>query len=136
MSLIDWNPAEYSVKVGQFDMHHKKLVGFINQLYDCIQRGEGDKAVKEVLGLLKDYTHYHFTAEERLLKHHHYPDAAEHIKQHELFVNKVEELVKQYEAGQTTTPTDTLNFLKVWLLHHIKVVDRAYGDFFNARHIR
>jgi hemerythrin len=75
------------------------------------------------------YVKYHFAAEEKLLEQVKYPDLALHKKEHESFVKKVLEGVKEFEEGKKFIPNVFVRYLKEWVLAHIAVEDKKYAEY-------
>ncbi|MCD6292327.1 MAG: bacteriohemerythrin [Deltaproteobacteria bacterium] len=131
----DLMPWSDSLKngVSEFDNQHHRLVDLINELYKAMKTGRGNEVIVKVLDELVDYTGTHFAAEERLMLEHKYPDYDNHIVIHQEFVAKVVDFQKKFKLGEATLSLDLLEFLKDWLIAHIKGIDRKYGPFFNGK---
>ena len=56
-----------------------------------------------------------------------------HKTEHETLKNKVAEFHDQFRSGRASISLEVMEFLKNWLTHHIQVVDRQDGQFFNQR---
>lgn len=126
MSLIAWNDR-LSVGIASIDKEHQKLVGLLNEFYDAVQGGKGKESLANVLAALIDYTKKHFANEENLFAKTSYPEAAAHKKAHDDLTRQVLEIQEKYTQGaKATLPTETLNFLKNWLLTHIQGTDKKY----------
>ncbi len=132
--LMPWN-SSFENGVSEFDNQHHRLVDLVNELYKAMKMGRGDDAIARVLDELVDYTATHFAAEERLMVEHQYPDYDSHIVIHREFVSTVVDFQEKFKAGEATLSLDLLEFLKDWLIGHIKGVDRRYGPFFNGKGI-
>ena len=130
--LMPWT-ASFENGVSEFDKQHHRLVDLVNELYKAMKTGRGNDVVVKVLDELVDYTATHFAAEERLMVEHKYPDYDSHIVIHREFVATVVDFQKKFKAGEATLSLDLLEFLKDWLIGHIKGVDRKYGPFFNGK---
>jgi methyl-accepting chemotaxis protein/hemerythrin len=55
------------------------------------------------------------------------------VATHKSFVNKVIEFEEKILSGKAAVTMEVMNFLKDWLVKHIKGVDRKYSGFFNDR---
>ncbi len=126
---------EYSVGIKAMDNDHKKLLNLINQLQTAVDYYTGKEFEQKALDELVDYTKTHFKREENLLKENDYADIEAHKKQHENFINKINESVEQYKNSADATIIDTLEFLKVWLIKHINGTDKEYGKELNKKGI-
>ncbi len=135
MAFLNWR-EEFSVGIARIDQQHRRLVGFLNELYESMQAGQGREALGKVLGDLLLYTKTHFAAEEQLMKAHGYPGFDDHRQRHERMTQKVKELSEQFRAGTLSSPIQMTNFLKDWLSKHILETDRQYGPFLTARGVK
>jgi hemerythrin-like metal-binding protein len=131
-TLFEWN-ASYSVKVKALDDQHKKLFNLINELHTAMKAGRGKAAAEEVLRRLIDYTVYHFSAEEKLMETHKFPDLVAHRAEHKVLTEKVLAFKKDFDADTAPVTVELMNFLQEWLLNHIQRVDQRYSDFMNGR---
>ncbi len=132
MAFFVWK-EEYSVGIRKFDEQHKRIVGFLNELYEAMKGGKGKEALGEVLNGLVEYTRSHFLAEESLMRLYNYPGLDEHRAKHEKMAKHVAALVGKYESGELTSPIQITNFLKDWLGKHIMQTDNAYGPFLKSK---
>jgi len=132
MALFKWNDT-YSVGVEIFDSDHKKLIEYLNQMYDLMTQKKPREEVKPVLDGLRTYTITHFKNEEIKFKLYDYPDIESHKREHIGFIEKVEEFYKEYNSGKLMLNMEVLNFLTNWLKKHIKGSDQKYKSFFNEK---
>lgn len=126
--LLRWSES-LSVGIESLDNEHKVLVKLINELSDNIHSGLGENAAKASLGKLIEYTGKHFQNEETLFEKHSYPDQEAHKQIHEQLVAKVVEFQRQIEKGEEDISSELLEFLKDWLVDHIKKTDNQYGPY-------
>ncbi len=130
MALFNWSDR-FSVGIPLIDSQHKKLVGYLNTLYEAMRAGKGNEALAEILDNLVNYTQTHFKAEEKLMQSHQYPEFPNHYRQHEAFVRKLTEIQQQFNGGGMGVTLKVANFLKEWLSQHILVTDRKYIPYIN-----
>jgi len=126
---------EYSVGVEEMDNDHKKLLNLINQLQTAVHYYTGQEFEQKALDELVDYTKTHFKKEEKLMEDNGYADLEAHKKQHEKFINKINDFLVQYKQNSEVTVVDTLEFLKDWLIKHINGTDKEYGKVLNEKGI-
>jgi len=134
MPLFNWSD-KYSVGVHMFDNQHKRLVELINDLHDAMRAAKGREVLGDILKGLLDYTRMHFADEERQMTTFSYPDYAAHRVEHEKLVARVVELKAKHDSGDNTITIEVMNFLKDWLINHILVTDKKYGQFFKDKGI-
>ncbi|WP_346356228.1 bacteriohemerythrin [Azotosporobacter soli] len=136
MSILKWN-EKYQTGVKQFDQEHQQLLQRFNDLYtnifECETLEQERKLTAEVLQDLLDYVQYHFTAEEELMKKHHYPEYEEHQKAHGYFIKEVTALLTKHEGGELALSFPIFSFVKEWIDNHILIVDKRYSEFFKNK---
>jgi len=130
--LIEWSPS-FSVGVAEMDNQHKQLVVLLNDLYAAMQAQKSSEVIGKVLNKLISYTEKHFSDEEDFMKKHSYPDIKSQMKEHTAFTDKVKKFKQEYDAGRTSMSVSITSFLKDWLLNHISISDKKYGDYVNNR---
>jgi hemerythrin len=135
MAFFTWS-ENFSVGVREMDAQHQKLVAMVNQLHDAMAVGKGNEMIGPILTGLVDYTKSHFAAEERLMSAHGYPTLPAHKVEHENLVKQVGEIVAKFKAGKTMISVSVMNFLRDWLMGHIKGSDKGYGMYLNGKGVR
>lgn len=130
MPLVAWDTS-FSVRVSKCDQDHQKLFSLLNDLHDAMTVGKGSQVVERVVKELADYTKFHFEGEEALLEKTNYPDLAEHRAEHGAFVQKVRRFQQDLKDGNTAQSISIANFIKDWLVNHIKKTDRQYSAHLN-----
>ncbi|MFO8068020.1 MAG: bacteriohemerythrin [Bacteroidales bacterium] len=136
MSFIKWHPTLYSINVDEFDQHHKNLVDLINLFHQKMMDGKGQEVLEKVFKELKDYTNYHFSAEERKMLATNYPQYNTHKKEHENLIAQLDSLAEKAEQGERFVSIETFKFLKEWLFDHISRSDKAMGNYLNTMNIK
>ena len=124
---------EYSVRIREMDKHHWAIFEKANKLYEAIDSDKEIRVLGETLTFLIDYTSFHFTAEQDLMKQHDYPQFENHLKEHQKFHSKVIELQESFKGNKSKMKTDILDFFKGWFIDHILTEDRKYSDFLNKK---
>jgi hemerythrin-like metal-binding protein len=129
MAFFTWK-KEYSVGNSEIDSQHQSLIAMINKLYDAMSIGKGNTEVNNIVKEMVDYSKFHFAAEEKLMKEHHYTGFNDHIKEHEAFITKAHGFEKEIAEGTFHMSIEVSVFLKEWLTNHILVIDKAYSPMF------
>ncbi|PUD98123.1 MAG: hypothetical protein C3L25_13445 [Candidatus Sedimenticola endophacoides] len=125
MAHLEWsNSLDTGISV--IDEQHKRIVDYINELYDA-QQTLDKRRVGEVIDELVDYTVSHFAFEESLMEQAGYPFLEPHKKVHGLFVKKVTKFVDRFEAGEDVAG-ELLTMLQRWLINHIRNEDGDYTE--------
>ncbi len=132
MSLMAWNDG-FATHVGEVDAHHKRLIDFINEIYQGIMLEKDKDVVDKALGGLVEFTVMHFAYEESLFDKYGYEDSAAHKEKHKTLLAQVGDYVTKYKAGNTDISHELLSFLKNWLTKHIMGVDQKYVSFLKSK---
>lgn len=112
------------------DSQHKELIAKINDLLNAIELEESDEQVMQMVEYLKDYTNFHFGAEEKLQEEIGYPGLAEHKVKHEEFRTTVAKLEEAAKAGITPEFTEMVQEEVIdWLYYHIQGFDRSVAEY-------
>ncbi len=119
--------ASLDTGIGVIDRHHRKIVEYINALYQAHVGGEGDR-VNQLFQELADFTALHFSFEEDLLDEAGYPIVEAHKKVHQAFTKRVRHLYRMHAAGKDIIP-QLLSDFRVWLTNHIRLDDQDYRPF-------
>jgi hemerythrin-like metal-binding protein len=127
-SLITWTP-DLNTGITLIDDQHKMLCVYINSLHRALEQRVIGEFGKDLIANLKCYTVSHFNTEEKYFSRSGYPDTAQHKQVHKKFVEKIGESERQFAADQTHVGAELLEFLKSWLLNHIRVTDHQYVPF-------
>jgi len=126
---MQWDDS-LSVKIGEIDAQHKKLLSMINEFSDNL-RAAKKEAIGALLDGLANYTIQHFALEERYFDEFGYENAEAHKKEHSCFVGKIADVKKRYESGEMAMSLEITFFLMSWLVSHIKGTDRKYAGCFH-----
>jgi len=130
MALIIWSD-ELSVNVDRIDGQHRRLVAMINDLNDAMKARKGQETLNTILEKMVAYAEEHFILEEYYFEKFGYSEAATHKIEHSQFVGKVAEFKSGFESGKLMLTIEIMDFLKDWLIRHIKGSDQKYSAFFN-----
>jgi hemerythrin-like metal-binding protein len=135
--MADFFPwiSSFETGIAPVDSQHRRLVGMLNELFDAMNRGEGNAVVGRILDGLVDYTSYHFKTEEELFAKHGYPEAREHIREHAVLRRQVLKLRASLRAGRSVFATQLAELLKEWLRVHILQSDKNFGVYLLSKGI-
>jgi hemerythrin-like metal-binding protein len=135
MAFLFWE-YDLSVDIESIDNQHKKLIDLINQFYENIRLSSNKELIADLIAGMKSYTIFHFNAEEKLLKQYNYPDFEIHKKEHENFLNKVNDLENRFRAGKLIISFEITDFLKKWIRNHIMETDSQYSGFLKNKGVK
>ncbi|MDH4129519.1 MAG: bacteriohemerythrin, partial [Spirochaetota bacterium] len=122
-----------SVNVKDMDNQHLVLIDLINQCHAAMLTRQGSKVLTKIITELEDYTVKHFKNEEKLLAAHGYEGLKDQEKQHLKFVDKINNIKNDFEAGKMGQSMEVMKFLTNWLTGHIKKIDMQYREFLNKK---
>ncbi len=131
MTLISWGPS-LELGIALIDEQHQRLIFLLNRLNDAMLAGHSKEVVHDVLEQLIDYTQYHFSTEEQLMKLNHYQAEDSHCLEHQRFIDDVQAFQRQCTAGQERISIDIMMFLRDWLARHILHTDKKLADTLQA----
>jgi methyl-accepting chemotaxis protein len=133
--LLRWSPT-LSVGLDCIDDQHKVLVDLINELYQQMNAGAAEAATGRILTKLVDYTKTHFTFEEDLFARHGYDGMDGHVKTHNKLVAQLVDFQNQFKTGKKDISIELMEFLKDWLVDHIKKADTKYVPFLRGKGVK
>jgi hemerythrin len=127
--MIAWD-SSLATGDTMIDGQHQELYRIVNELHAACDEGLGEERVDQVLGWLLSYTIEHFAAEEDLMVRSDYPAPAlnAHVGQHDDLKHRVDELLKQRDAGGLTTAMPVVDLVGEWLGSHIDHTDRQLAE--------
>lgn len=125
MAVLVWVP-ELDTGIAEIDKQHKRIVDYINRLYELRTSHDRD-ALGEVIEEMLDYTVSHFVFEESLMENAGYMFSGPHKKVHELFTRRMSEMKARFDAGEDVA-VELHGILSRWLFNHIRNEDHAYVD--------
>jgi len=127
--LVVWKDS-FSVGVKKIDDQHRALIRITNSLYmDSFDRTKTKEAFVKALKGLFNYTKAHFKTEEDMFEKTNYPEITEHKKQHYELLLGVVDKAKRLDSGNQSQCRGLIKFLVDWILNHVAIHDRAFGDF-------
>jgi hemerythrin len=129
-NFVEWDD-NYSVGIPLVDNQHKGLVDITNKLFKGCLKGD-EEARRFFLDTIHegvDYVKYHFTTEEKIMERIQYPGFAAHKTQHQDFVRELVSKVQSFQMGKRFVPNMMVRYLRDWVLTHIAVSDKEYGNY-------
>ena len=111
---------------------HKKLIQLMNIVYEKNQAKAPKSDIKNALTSLANYTTRHFKDEESYMESISYPKLSTHKLIHQDLLKKVKKHIDDFDSGNGEVPEAFFDFLKLWLVSHIKGIDSQYGEYQSA----
>jgi hemerythrin len=123
-----------SVGVKGIDRQHRELLGRVNALFDAIGSRDAGRNVEELLCFMEKYVHRHFLCEEKLMRRHHYPAYAQHLGQHQRFLDELARIDAQFERSGLTEAVvmGMSGYITEWLTGHFLVDDRLLAEYLKS----
>ena len=128
-NIFKWSD-KYSLEIDEIDNQHKKLFDIAFDLDKSFKNKTSGKKIKTIIEQLLDYSNYHFATEEKYFNQFNYEDKEIHIYKHKEFVNKIEKLKSKINGNELAVTYQLLNFLRNWLIDHLRDEDIQYKDCF------
>lgn len=107
------------------DRQHRRIVDYINRLYESHKSGSPKEEVGAVIDELVDYTLTHFAFEETMLEDVEYAELESHKVFHDQFIQQVREIRERFEEHEIAA-IELNNLMVTWLFNHILHEDAAY----------
>ena len=120
---------DYSVGNDEMDMHHNRMFGIINDLYERMRDSTSESNATDLLKKAREYAQMHFVAEEALIGLTQYPGLEEQRQAHRGYVRALTKLANENALSENALSEDLLHFLKEWWLNHILRMDMNYVPF-------
>lgn len=109
------------------DAQHKRFFELFVKTSGEFENKEPEE-LNKLLGELEDYIQYHFQEEEKLMKESGYEGYENHKKQHELFINRINEMWNEHDYLNPMLFDKIRTFIKKWFVSHILHKDFDYKD--------
>ncbi|MGC8765754.1 MAG: bacteriohemerythrin [Brevinematia bacterium] len=132
MSLIEWNDS-FSVNNETIDKQHRGLIELLNGLSTEFDEQREKRLLENTIEKLFDYTKYHFSIEEYLMRQANFPDYEKHKAEHDAFVKKVKDFISNFIDGREGLTREIVDFLMEWVKNHILKTDKEYIPFLSKK---
>lgn len=132
--MFEWK-KELDLGIPSIDVQHKELFRIANRIYDLMIIQSEDyladyDEITSVMNELKEYTKYHFQSEEELFLKYKYPDANEHIEEHNAFNDYLEMIIVDDIVHQKKQFLKELfDKLANWVFHHMITTDYLFKEY-------
>ncbi len=126
---------KYLVGIEQVDKEHQRLFEIFCTVHASLgARGAATEALtRKAVADLLEYAATHFASEEGLMEAASYPGLAAHRELHRQLLSQARDMEMRVESGDRYLPAELSQFLYKWLINHIEIHDRQFGDFMAAR---
>ena len=97
-TLVTWG-KDLEFGIPAIDDEHKKLMDLANRVYVMVKTVDDPVVLMKAFTELRSYASRHFADEEGFMSRIDYPDAAEHQRQHQIFIERLDALADDYRTG-------------------------------------
>lgn len=130
MPKILWE-ATFSVGIKELDDQHKRLIDFMNEIYERLEKDAEATDYRDFFIRLRGHAENHFATEERYFAEFAYPDAVEHTKEHRKVQARIGKLEEAFNQDPSTLVVyEVLHLLDDWLFDHAMMYDKKYTEHF------
>lgn len=116
--MLTWTPA-LAVGVAELDAQHQELFRRAEAFLEAMEHRSPQRTA-ELLAFLDEHARVHFSAEERWMAEHAYPDLEPHRREHAAFLTQL-----HAHAAEPAAPLEVARWLVRWLHEHVVVADTA-----------
>jgi len=129
--LFKWRDT-FKLDIPEIDAQHQKLFEMGSKLYEIISLKDDCDHYDEIMQIideLRDYTQYHFSYEEDLMRKKNYENYDTHKIEHDFFIKKLARIdIEDVENDQDKVMLEMVTFLADWISSHILKTDRQYRE--------
>lgn len=133
--MYTWDD-KYSVGIQSIDNQHKEIFKLLNDLLLAMKQGQAGSVTTGIILEMEKYAIIHFQKEEYFFQRFGFPGAEKHIREHQLFIQKINGLKSDIKAGKIAPTFELFHFLKEWIEHHILEVDKEYMECFHENGLK
>jgi hemerythrin len=126
-SRFEWSP-EYEVGHPDLDAQHRQLFAIARQIESMGSQDVDQDIVKDVLGELTHYIHFHFQQEEAILAQVGYPHLAAHHGKHADISAQVGKIIQE-SSSWAQMELRLHRLMRAWIIDHILEEDMHYKRF-------
>ncbi|GLH74712.1 hypothetical protein GETHLI_32140 [Geothrix limicola] len=126
-SLFIWSDEEHSVGVSIFDQEHERLIALMGQIHLALQHKQDRHRAESLLETLIHETQAHFDHEESVMRNIDFAEREAHTAEHAALIQQANALLLKVRNGSISALAIP-NFLKTWLMTHMRSMDRKYAS--------
>jgi hemerythrin-like metal-binding protein len=132
MPIVSWSD-EFSVNVKEIDLQHQQMLDIVNKLHTAVDRRKEQDFLNKLLIELFEHTKFHFSTEDTLMKKYEYPGYEQHLHEHRVLLQHLDNLIKAVTNGKNPTFSSDYDVSSDWVLIHIFKSDKDLGTFLNSQ---
>ena len=131
MVKFEWK-SQYETGIPIIDEQHRRLFMALDQIQIAVVQESTREEIRGLVQALMADTREHFATEEAIMAHHGFPDLLAHIREHEMLMEKLEELGQRFEESEHSMAMYATTFMGGWLRHHISEGDFSYVQYMKS----
>ena len=132
MPILVWSD-EYSINVAEIDEQHKQLLDHVNNLHAGVEQQIDKEDLRQLVLDLVEFTRFHFSSEEKLMKQHGMENVKKHHKEHKVLLKHLNHIVDAISEGKRPAFYSEYDVSNDWFLAHIMGFDKKMGEFLNGK---
>ena len=132
MPVLVWS-EEYSINVAEIDEQHKTLLEHVNRLHEGVKDQIDREDLRQLVLDLVEYTRFHFSSEEKLMKQYGMEKVKKHLKEHRALLKHLNHIVDAITEGKRPAFYSGYDVSNDWFLAHILGHDKKMGKFLNSK---
>lgn len=132
MPFLTWS-TEFEFGISEIDSQHHNWLDILNRFYDHL---EGKNMKEHLLTLIDeaiDYTHYHFSEEEKFMTRIGYPAIDEQKSMHKEIANRIMQYKATIEEEKPLVSMTVTHEFKEWFKQHILVEDKKFAQMYLSK---
>jgi diguanylate cyclase (GGDEF)-like protein/hemerythrin-like metal-binding protein/PAS domain S-box-containing protein len=123
---LNWS-REFESGIREVDEQHRVLFDMLNRIFDDIGAGCDSVELERHLKALSRYARFHFVAEEIYMERHGSADKKKHRQDHKKLIEEIDSIMGHVDMERNSV-TVLLEFLKDWLMSHLRKFDAPMGE--------
>ncbi|MDH5324944.1 MAG: hemerythrin family protein [Gammaproteobacteria bacterium] len=111
----------------EVDEQHHHLISMLDGVKYAIEEHISASELEQLTATLQDLFITHFSAEERVYAHHHYPDSAALKRDHKSILNDLARLKSSLSCSSWQAALELLDTIKFTFLSHVTEFDDRFA---------
>ncbi len=120
---------EYATGIAELDDQHKEVITAIENLNRKLNSNAFDTSIAVALTVLLKQLKDHFRVEEQYMAELQSPDLPAHKKEHDDFLNLVNEQLEAHRSHQCRFDAALLGVISDWMINHFEGMDAQFSLF-------
>jgi hemerythrin-like metal-binding protein len=130
MAFIKWSP-DYEFGIPEMDQQHRYWIELVNHIYDDFVKQTDKNRLHAMFNEAIDFTHYHFSDEERMMQIIGYPALYDQQKQHAEIGAEIEHFRKDIREDNIIVTGSIIKKFRSVFVQHILIEDKKYVELYN-----